>query len=96
MRDSIRRITQYPISLPTETPFQDLVTFTYGSRRQASPDSKPLVGRELALQQAGRFLLNKTVALNPSLIIFEAEVTAVIFTVDAALSLLVARLDNNL
>lgn len=82
--------------MPTEIHFQDLILYTDASRLQASPDSEPPVGGELVVHQAGRVLLNKSIALNSSLIIFDAEVTAIILAVEVALSLPAARSANNL
>ena len=95
-RDSIRRIAQQPISLPTEIPFQDLIAYTDRSRLQASLDTEPRVWGGLVIHQAGKVLLNKSVALNSSLTIFDAEVTTVILAVEAAMGLPTASLANNL
>ncbi|KAI1007631.1 hypothetical protein K3495_g596 [Podosphaera aphanis] len=91
-----RRVTSLSLRPQIAIPSQDILA--YSDSDLAETESGPRVGGGVAMMQAGRVVLSKTLPLplSPTLEVFDAETFTVLHAVELALSLHTARFANNL
>lgn len=79
---SINRISHLPCLIPSEI-LQKITFYTVASRVDSS--TKDRVGDRIVIYQADQVILRKSISLNPTMSIFDAEVTITTKSIEEAL-----------